>query len=380
MNFPRAEFERRYERLREELLRVDADALIVTSEANFNYFTGYVAAHPWVSYSRNLIAIMPRETPPALVVPAFLADEAASRSWIDRVFPATEVGQAPIETLVTAFQELGLHDARIGAELGYELRLGISYLDFQRLQEALPAARFVDAAEAIWSLRMRKSPAEIDCLREACRVTDVALERLFGELRPSMTERDIARRLGELLLAEGADRIDWIMMTSGRNQYHRTFGVPRDRQPESGDMVWMDISAVVNGYRADYDRAAVVGGPTPEQHELQELVHGATMAGVKAIRPGVAVGAIVEAVSASLVQAGLQPLDSGRIGHGLGLQSTEPPDISLTDPTILEPGMVITVEPAIVRDHGIYQVEQNVVVTDSGSEILSRTSHELRTI
>jgi Xaa-Pro aminopeptidase len=366
--------------LREELIRIDADALLVTSEANFNYFTGFVVVHPWVSFSRNLIAILPREAPPALVVPAFLADEARSQSWIDRIYSTTDVGQAPISTLVTAFQDLGLRDVCIGAELGYEQRLGISVLDFRRLQEALPGTRFVDAAPAVWPLRMRKSPGEVDCLRDACRVTDAALGQLFGELRPEMTERDIARRLGQHLLAEGADRVDWIMMTSGRGQYHRTFGQPRDRRPEPGDMIWMDISAVVNGYRADFDRAAVVGGPTSEQEKLQEFVQEATMAGVGAIKPGIPVAAIVEAVSNSLQHAGLQPLDSGRIGHGLGLQSTEPPDISLADSTILEPGMVITVEPAIIRDHGIYQVEQNVAVTDSGSEILTRTSHELRTI
>jgi Xaa-Pro aminopeptidase len=220
----------------------------------------------------------------------------------------------------------------------------------------------------------------VDCLRRACRVTDAALARLFAELQPAMTEREIAARLGELLLSEGADRIDWIMMTSGSGQYHRTFGVPRDRRPAPGEMVWLDVSAVVNGYRADYDRAVVVGGPTDEQTALQNLVHAATMAGVDAVKPGVPVGAIVDAVSSSLVAAGLQPLDSGRIGHGLGLQSTEPPDISLTDPTILEPGMVITIEPAIVRDHGIYQIEQNIAVTDTGCEVLTLTSHELRTI
>ena len=191
---------------------------------------------------------------------------------------------------------------------------------------------------------------------------------------------DDADNLGQLLLDEGADRIDWIMMTSGRGQYHRTFGQPRDRRLEPGDMIWMDISAVVNGYRADFDRAAVVGGPTPEQEKLQELVQEATMAGVSAIKPRASVASIVKAVDNSLLHAGLQPLDSGRIGHGLGLQSTEPPDISLTDPTILEPGMVITVEPAIIRDHGIYQIEQNVAVTASGSDLLTRTSHELRTI
>ncbi len=102
------------------------------------------------------------------------------------------------------------------------------------------------------------------------------------------------------------------------------------------------------------------------------------MAGIEVIRPGVAVGSIVAAVSDALDRAGLQRLEAGRIGHGIGLQSSEPPDVALTDATVLEPGMVITVEPAIVRDHGIYQVEQNVAVTGTGYENLSRSSPELR--
>lgn len=380
MNFPRQEFAQRYARLQEALARIDADALLVTNEANFNYFTGYVVAHPWVSYSRNLLAILPRERPPALIVPAFLANEARRESWIAQVYETSEIGEAPIDVVVNAFDDLGLRQGRIGAELGYEQRLGISALDFQRLQAALPEATFIDAAAAIWSLRMRKSPAEVDCLREACRISDAALLRLFAELRPHMTERTIAQRLAELLLAEGADRVGWIMMTSGRGDYHRTFGQPRDRVPQPGDMVWLDLSAVVNGYGADFDRAAVIAGPTAEQNALQEIVHSATLAGIAAIRPGLPIRAVAEAVSAALVDAGLQPLDAGRIGHGLGLQSSEPPNLSLADPTILEEGMVFTVEPAIVREHGIYQVEQNVAVTATGYELLTRTSHELRTI
>jgi Xaa-Pro aminopeptidase len=380
VNFPRSEFEQRYARLREELSRIEADALLVTNEANFNYFSGYIVAHPWVSYSRNLIAILPRDGAPALVVPTFLVGEARSQSWIEQVYSSSDIGQAPIGALVAAFHDLGLGKGRIGAELGYEQRLGISPLDFQRLQEALPAVQFVDAAPAIWALRMRKSPAEVDCLREACRVTDAALQRLFTEIRLEMSERAIARRLGELLLAEGADRVGWIMMTSGRGEYHRTFGQPRERVPEAGDMVWLDVSAIVNGYGADYDRAAVIGGPAPAQQAMQSIVQEATQAGIAVIRPGVAIKAIADAVNAALIQAGLQPLDAGRIGHGLGLQSSEPPDVSLTDPTILAAGMVITVEPAIVRDDGIYQVEQNVAVTETGYEILTTTSHELRSI
>lgn len=379
MTFTRAEYERRYKNLQDELARIGADALLVTSEANFTYFTGYVAAHPWVSFSRNLIAILPREREPVLVVPASLESQAREQTWIESISPAEAIGEAPVDVIASAFRELGLAKARIGAELGYEQRLGISLLDYQRLLAALPDAAFIDAAPAVWPIRMRKSPAEIDCLREACRVTDAALARLFDELRAEMTERDVARRLGQLLLDEGADRIDWIMMTSGRGQYHRTFGVPRDRRLEPGDMLWMDVSAVVNGYKADYDRTAVLGGPTPEQEALQEIVHAATMAGVAAIRPGAPVRSVVEAVNASLASAGMAPRDPGRIGHGLGLQSTEPPNVSLADETILDVGMAITVEPALILDHGMYQVEQNVVVTETGHEVLSHAPHQIRT-
>jgi Xaa-Pro aminopeptidase len=378
MAFSAEEYRQRYARLQAALGEIDADVLLVTSEANFNYFTGYIAAHPWASYSRNLIGILPRAAPPLLIVPASLEGQAREQTWIEEIRTYETIGSAPVESMAAAFRDLGLEAGRIGAELGYEQRLGISHLDYQRLQAALPAATFVDAASAIWSLRTRKSATEIAALREACRVTDVALEQFFAELDAAMTEREMARRLGSLLLEAGADRVGWVMMTSGAGHYHRTFGIPRDRIVEPGEMVWFDVSAIVDGYGADFDRAAVRGGPTPEQQRLQAFAQEATQAGIAAIRPGAPVAGIVEAVNASLRAAGIDP-PAGRIGHGLGLLSTEPPDISLDDPTILEPGMVITVEPALIYDHGIYQVEQNIAVTETGHEVLSHAPWEIHT-
>jgi Xaa-Pro aminopeptidase len=378
MPFAAEEYRQRYANLQAALDEIGAEALLVTSEANFNYFTGYIAAHPWVSFSRNLIAILPREAPPLLIVPASLEGQAREQTWIEEIRTFTTIGFAPVTEIAAAFRDRGLANAHIGAEMGYEQRLGISPLDYQRLQDALPEAAFVDAAPAIWPLRMRKSPAEVAALREAARITDVALAQFFREVSPQMTERDMARRLGVLLLEGGADRIDWIMMTSGTGDYHRTFGVPRNRRLEPGDMVWLDVSAVIDGYRADYDRTAVLGGPTAEQERLQALVHEATQAGIAAIQPGAPVAGVVDAVNASLQAAGFAPRDSGRIGHGLGLQSTEPPDVSLTDPTILAPGMVITVEPALIYDHGIYQTEQNIAVTETGHEVLTHAPWQIQ--
>ncbi len=145
-------------------------------------------------------------------------------------------------------------------------------------------------------------------------------------------------------------------------------------------MLWLDLSAIVNGYGSDFCRAGIFGGATAEQEELQSKVYEATLAGVAVIRPGIPASAVAEACNAALVRLGLSPLNVGRLGHGLGLLSTEPPDVSLADNTILEPGLVITVEPTVIRDDGIFEVEENVAVTDDGYDLLSHSPPHLRSL
>src|SRR5262249_25222691 len=160
-----------------------------------------------------------------------------------------------------------------------------------------------------------------------------------------------------LMLDEGADRPGWIMMTSGRGDYHRTFGTPRERVPVRGDMIWIDLAAVVGGYWSDFARAGVLGGPSADQATTQAAVGAAGDAGTAAVAPGVPVAEVAAAAIRALERSGHPLAAPGRVGHGLGLLSTEPPDVSLDDPTVLQPGMVITLEPTIVREDGIFQAE-----------------------
>jgi Xaa-Pro aminopeptidase len=104
------------------------------------------------------------------------------------------------------------------------------------------------------------------------------------------------------------------------------------------------------------------------------------MAGVQAVHPGVQARSIAVACNAELSRQGLAPLNVGRLGHALGLLSTEPPDVSVHDETVLEPGMILTIEPTVIRDDGIFEVEQNVVVTETGCEILSKSPPHLRAL
>lgn len=378
MNFKRSEFDHRYQRLQQALDEQELDALVVTQEANFNYFTGFIIHQSWSNFSRNLIAVLPRTGQPALIVPDFLERSAREDGWIEQIYTYSHTGQAPIEALVTVCNDLGLAEGRIGAELDGELRLNLTLNDIRRIQSALPRARFEDASSIIWQLRIVKSEAEIDCLREACRIIDQSYAQIFQEARPGMTERQIAGRLGELMMHFGADRPGWIMMATGYGDYHRFFGVPRDRVVQAGEMLWFDIAAVYNGYWADYDRSGIFGGPSAEQAALQLAVHEATMAGVDAIRPGVPVAEVARITAEAMTELGFGSLNFGRLGHGIGLTVTEAPDVDLDDPTILQPGMTLTVEPVVIREDGIYQVEQNVVVTVDGHEILSQAPPEIQ--
>jgi Xaa-Pro aminopeptidase len=134
-------------------------------------------------------------------------------------------------------------------------------------------------------------------------------------------------------------------------------------------------------YWADYSRSGVIGGPTSEQKKYQAIVNGVTDEGVAIIESGQPGALIVDACEAGMRRRGLAiSFLAGRLGHGIGLSFVEPPIIAKWDPVILAENMVVSVEPGLVRDDGVYHAEQNVLVTQKGCEILSLAPRELWTL
>ena len=125
-----------------------------------------------------------------------------------------------------------------------------------------------------------------------------------------------------------------------------------------------------------------MGGPTPEQDRLQDLIHEITMKGISKIKPGVPVSAIYDTCAEEFLKAGLPwSFECGRAGHGVGLQLTEPPSLARCDDSVLKAGMIITVEPGYVDNElGCFDIEENILVTEDGYEILSSASRKLHTI
>jgi Xaa-Pro aminopeptidase len=221
-------------------------------------------------------------------------------------------------------------------------------------------------------------------VRAACVVLSNAYAAAFAGAREGMTECQIANYLlTHFDEAAAGDR--FLVLTSGKGNYDLASKPPEARAVRAGDMVWIDAGCTVSGYWSDYSRAGVVGEASAEQAAAQEALHTITWEAVRRVRPGITTAALARFCNEQLAQLRF-PITSdisglaSRCGHGVGLNLTEPPNLSEADHTVLEPGMVITIEPAVATEYGTFHVEEQVWVTPDGAEVLSQAPRDLRHI
>jgi Xaa-Pro aminopeptidase len=357
------------------------DALLLVNSRNLLFLSGYPQLEG--TLARPFYLVVPRTGEPVLIVHEGRAAEARRYSWVTDVRAYRPLSVAPVELIAGSIRGGGA-GMLVGAELGYEQRIGIPIVELDRIRDALTPARLVDAAALLWQLRMVKSPADIRAIRQACRVTAGAYAQTFAATAGGDVDHDVARRMTNAMSDAGGNA-PWVLITSGPGAYELATGVPVGRALEPGDMVWMDAGCSVESFWSDYSRAAVVGTPAPDQVEAQRRILDITATAVGMVRPGVPVREIAAWCNERVRDVGL-PVRSwtshlaGRVGHGIGYDVTEPPHVSESDPTVLVPGMVISIEPGVATDAGLFHAEQNVLVTEDGAEILSASPSELRTL
>jgi Xaa-Pro dipeptidase len=290
-------------------------------------------------------------------------------SAVAAVHAYRQLGSAPVDDIASFLRR---HDAhRVGFELGGQMRVAMTIADLDALRRSVPEP--TDISPLVWRLRMVKSGAELERIRTACEITDEVYQRELPRLHQGMTEREIAARLELGMLEHGAHG-SWSWVATGRDQYHRVDGVVRDRAVEDGELVFIDMGANCGGYWADFSRSAVIGRASPGQRRMQKLVADVTAIGVVQLRPTNTTGKVARIVHQAMNDRELTfSSQAGRYGHGLGLWITEPPDIWPTDATRIQPGMVLTMEPGTWTPDGMFHCEQNVLITETGNEVLSPT-------
>jgi Xaa-Pro dipeptidase len=236
----------------------------------------------------------------------------------------------------------------------------------------------------LWELRFVKSEFEIARARRAGRMAAHALALSFAATTAGTSGTEMARRLRLSMLEAGAGDSYAVVVAGSGNYDLPTLLDPRPL--ERGDLVFVDAGCSIAGYWMEHSRAAVVGGPSSEQSDMQRHVLEATLAGVREVGPGVALSSVAEACN-SVLTTGLNvtvtssiSANSARCGHSFGLEAIEPPHVSPADPTILQPGMLLAVEPGLCTEFGRFHIRHNVLVTPSGHELLECPDWTLGTI
>ncbi len=252
---------------------------------------------------------------------------------------------------------------------------------FSEQLSGLTAKPDAQRLKAFTDLYLRKTTEEVDAIRCANRVANVGLKAFFENLHPGITEAEVAAAVESAIYCQiGGDGIfhsrGWAMVQSGPNsaqagRFNRSTG----RRLENGDLVLIELATCVNGYWSDLTRTGPVGSPKPEAAEILDIATDAQEAAVDGIRPGVSAGQIDALARDKIAAHGLSSFFTHHTGHHVGFRYHDPGFLILPGESAkLEAGMVITIEPGLyVPERGAgARIEDNVLVTESGHEVLSR--------
>lgn len=343
------------------------EALFVTEKFNYWLLTGH-RSNQFDGKQRPMLLVLPLKGEATMIIYGRDEREVRATTPVKNIKTYVDV-PFPLELVPQTFKELGLERARIGCEIGEFQRLGISYNDFMAIQRAMPAAGFVDASGIFNHLRMVKAPWEVERIRRACTMATQAWESTLRRLKTGMTADQVSIALQRAMLDVEGEGGHITLGLEGHGFVH-TYA--------PGDWLWCDFGTEYEGYRSDLARMAVFGTPNDEQRREFDRIWELTRRLIAHIGPGITCSEVARRHSEDLVSLGLKPLEgSKRVGHGIGVTS-DPPSLGLEDDTVLEPGMIVTPEPRYFERSGQrMHLEENVVVTTNGCELLSSGAERL---
>jgi Xaa-Pro dipeptidase len=355
------ELEGRRERFRQLVDEHECDAALVYGAhghgEHFRYLTNFAPA------LGDMWFLSHTDAPPLCVLDFdWQLEEARRRSGIDDW--RARFGAAPLAAELLA----GASPRRL-AVAGLD-RLPVTA--WETVRTGLGPAEIVDLGAELARLRRRKSQLELERLREAAGLTDAALELARSAARPGIPERELAARIGQALGPEWAFPPTVI---SG-NDDPIPIREPTERRLEQGDTVMIDIGAGYEGYQADASRTFVLGEPSELQRRVWDVVLRTYEAALRAVRAGVACRTVHD-IAARMAESNGFRL-AHRIGHGIGLATSfEWPDLG-RDEEPLESGTTICIEPSIATaGAGVMKLEDDLVVTDDGYELLTSSDRSL---
>jgi Xaa-Pro aminopeptidase len=353
----------RTDRLLERLPELGVEAMLVTNLVNVRYLTGYTG-------SNGLALIGPSTR-------TFITDFRYVEQAADQVDPAFDRLIAQLDLAESLPDALAPGNLKLGFE-----EAEVTVRQHRRLRELLPKrVELLGVEGAVEGLRAVKDAEEVARIRAAAELADAAFERLLAGGLVGRTEREAAIALEAAMRELGATRPSFESIVAAGAHGALPHASPREVEIEPGRLVVIDWGAELDGYCSDCTRTVATGELDGAALEVYALVLEAQLAALEAVRAG-ARGPEVDAVARDIITAGGEGERFGHgLGHGVGLEIHEAPRLSKRSEDVLRAGNVVTVEPGVYLPgrFGV-RIEDLLVVTDQGSEILTGVHKALRTV
>jgi Xaa-Pro aminopeptidase len=337
------------------------DALLVSAPSNVRYLSGFTG-------DNGLLLVTP-DSQTLFTDPRFTIQAAEECTCEVRTVSKTPLDHA-------AVQAIRKHRwKRVGFEASRML-----YETHRRLGDALPkGVRLKPIGPVVEKLRMIKSSGEIARIRRSVLTNSEAFEKATRSIRLGARESEIAAELEYQMRRLGAEKAAFETIVAIGSRSALPHAQPTTRKLANDELLLIDMGACQDGYMSDMTRVLFMGRPSRRLRTMYHAVLKAQLAAIDAVRPGVTAAQVDGAARSVLETEGLGKEFVHSTGHGLGLEIHEGPRVGRRDKTKLEAGMVITIEPgAYIRDYGGIRIEDTVLVTKNGCEVLTPTSKELR--
>jgi len=358
----------RLNKLVEIMDNFNLDAALITYEWNVFYFTG--VPKPAGSYLLVIKGLNPKMLVPALeywrVSSSVSEVEILPYSSYD--MPGVEIKPLIKDLSVWIFNQLkSLNVKKVGIDLSYITSLGL------KVKEGITgSAEVVDIGKSISKARMIKGGEEVSVMKKALRITEESLRKTLDYLRPGIREYEVTALLEGSMRSLGAEGYAFeTIVASGPNGAY-PHALSGERAISNGDEVVIDMGAKFRGYCADMTRTPMIGKPLRELISVLEALDEAVAEATDAVAPGVKVSDVDAVARKVLEKRGYSKYFIHSLGHGVGIEVHEPPRVAQGIDDVLEPGMIITIEPGIYVN-GKYgaRIENMVLVTKSGRDTLN---------
>ena len=370
--FAKEEFEQRLIRAQKIMKSYKLDGLLLTSPQNIRYFTGYDSQF-WESPTRPWFVVVPSSGKPIGIVPE-IGESEFKKTWLDDIksWPSPRPDDEGISLVKSTLDDLQKIYGQIGAEFGKEMAIRMPVRDLLKLKEIIKT-NIVDGSDAIWDMRMIKTNNEIERIKFICSIASDAYNSLPAKLAIGDTERAAVNKLKIDILNRGADNVPFMPGISGPGGVSQIVCGPSDRILENGDILFIDTGSTFDGYFCDFDRNFAFGSVSSDVERVNEVLWQATEAGIKAAVPGATTLDVFNAMNKIIEDGGAIGNNVGRLGHGLGLQLTEPPSHRPEEKTIIKENMVLTIEPGMEYEKDKMLVhEENIVIHKDSAELITK--------